>query len=79
MKNYFSLFDSEMTVLILFEGTVKIITEFNELIAYYEDLREKKYKLFKQSGVYFSIRREPLREGPIEITDKFVYNSTGQI
>lgn len=79
MQNYFRLFDSEMTVLILFEGTVKIITEFNELIAYYEDLREKKYKLFKQSGVYFSIRREPLREGPIEITDKFVYNSTGQI
>ena len=79
LQNFIKQFDTGKTINDYFEGTCKLITEFNELIVYYESLRQKKYNLFKQSGVYFVIKRNGGREGPIEMIDKFIYHSIGQI
>ena len=56
MQNYFKLFDGDLTPASLFQGTCKLITEFNELLHYYDTLRVKKFHLFKQSGVIFHIK-----------------------
>ena len=79
MQNYYKLFEENLTTTILFDETCKLINEFNELLSYYETLRLKKFNMFKQSGVIFNVKQLPIHEGPIEITDKFIYSSSGQI
>ena len=79
MQNFIKVFDVKQSNANLFEETCKLITEFNELISYYETLREKKYHLFKQAGVHFQVKCSNLHELPILVTDKYSYHSTGQI
>jgi len=78
IQRYFKMIET-ISCSSIFNETCKLIHEFNQLIEYYESLRIKNLKLYNHSGVCFNITREPAGDGPIVITDKFRYRSTGNI
>jgi hypothetical protein len=75
LQKYMKLFDTTTLHSVLLEKTHEVIREFHAIIEYFNSLQEKKTKLFKETGLRFTIE-ESTRTSPAG--KLFMYVLSGQ-